>query len=365
MKISYLSNSPLANAPANAVHVMNMCSCFAKNGHRVVLHAQGDKKKSPGIFFKKYGVDDNFDLQLVRMLRIKFLGAFLYGFLQAIVALKTIKPDLFYARCLYSAFFVVLFKRKLILELHEVPHNFVVNKLLWFMLRSSYLERIVVISDALRLDLSDSFPSMINKDVVVAHDGANVPEPSNFCLLYPQNINIGYAGGLRSGNGLDLILELAKSNPQYTFNIAGGSSVDVEEWKAKQKSENVYWYGRLSPADVSGFLAANDILLAPYQLGPKTGSGRDTSRWMSPLKIFEYMAVSRASIVSDYPVLREVLNNDVSFLIEPSDFDAWNDALNKLASNWSLRTVMGERAFTLLQARYTWRSRSSAVLAGL
>ena len=69
---------------------------------------------------------------------------------------------------------------------------------------------------------------------------------------------------------------------------------------------NVELAGYLPHGEVASFLAACDVLLAPYQRQVSIASGFDTARWMSPLKIFEYMAAGRLVLCSDLPALREV-----------------------------------------------------------
>ena len=46
------------------------------------------------------------------------------------------------------------------------------------------------------------------------------------------------------------------------------------------------------------------------------GGGINISGYTSPLKLFEYMSHKKAIIASDLPVLKEVLNNKNSVLVE-------------------------------------------------
>jgi glycosyltransferase involved in cell wall biosynthesis len=144
----------------------------------------------------------------------------------------------------------------------------------------------------------------------------------------------------------------------------GGSAQEIIDWKLRQTSANVHWHGRLPPARVHAFLNVCDLLLAPYQHGPKTASGRDTSRWMSPLKIFEYMASGVPMVVSDFPVLREVLDGDMAMLVPVEDIDAWRQAICRLAESAEYRGKMGQSAFIAYQAHYTWSARARRVLEG-
>src|SRR5690606_12359514 len=146
--------------------------------------------------------------------------------------------------------------------------------------------------------------------------------------------------------------------------VLGGSAQDIAGWRMLQKSANVVWYGRSAPARVPAFLAACDVLLAPYGHGAKTSSGNDTSRWMSPLKIFEYMASGKPMIVSDFPVLREVLTDDIAELVEPSNVDAWRAALARLDDE-AARKRLGDAAREAFESRYTWAARARGVLEGL
>ena len=54
----------------------------------------------------------------------------------------------------------------------------------------------------------------------------------------------------------------------------------------------------------------------PYQAKVSIGvKGHDTGRWMSPMKMFEYMAAGVPVISSDLAVLREILINEKNALL--------------------------------------------------
>ncbi|WP_122665821.1 glycosyltransferase [Pseudomonas viridiflava] len=365
MRLSYLSNSPLSASVANAVHVMNICACFAESGHEVVLHAKCEPEKVADLY-QQYGVPATFRISGVPPSRFRRLGVIAYGAKQALHARFVVKPDIAYARCLLSAAFAVALQMEVILELHEIPQGRLLSALLRRLLASRRVRRVVVISGGLMEDLKAAFPESLGKDCLVAHDGASVPSTFVSKELPPTDgCHIGYAGGLRSGNGVELILELASRFTEHSFHIVGGSDDEIGLWKQRQSSPNVYWHGRLPPAHVHGFLTACDILLAPYQHGPKTASGRDTSRWMSPLKIFEYMASGVPMLVSDFPVLREVLDQKTAMLLSPEDTSAWEQGIAQLAQSPQRRAQMGAAAFGVYQENYTWLARSRLVLQGL
>lgn len=368
MKISYLSSSPLENNAANCVHVMQMCQAFANVGYECTLHAVGVAKHKSH-YYEQYGVEKNFNLNILSQSKIKYLGPIIFGFRQALNAKFKIKPDICYARCITSAYFAMRLGMRVVLELHEVPYSKPSRWLYKKLLNSKNLVRIVVISEALKIELSKEFPEILFTDIVVAHDGANNFQCQNNDSRtgdgQRNTVKVGYAGGLREGNGIALILKLAEENPNLQFHLAGGSSADVNSWRARTHARNIIWHGSKLPKEIPDFLCQNDILLAPYQLGPKTNAGHDTAKWMSPLKIFEYMAAGKVLMVSDFPVLREVLDDDIAVLIEPTNFDRWTRSIKQLADSESLRLKYGNLAKARFLEEYTWATRAIGVLGNL
>lgn len=346
---------------------MNMCSAFTRNGHETALYARGSGgAHAAREIFPRYGVSDRFDLRLRPAMRVKLLGRLGYALRQAAHARLADRADLYYARCLPSAAFVLMLGGTAILEAHELPHSALERRIQRFVLRHRNLRRLVVISQALLDDLAREHPGVLDSvDCLVAPDGANAFTPSEpFPLARGPGRQIGYAGGLRPGNGLGMLLALAEAFPRDTFHVLGGPAEEAARWQLAQKSANVVWYGQSPPARVPSFLTACDVLLAPYEPGAKTSSGNDTSRWMSPLKIFEYMAAGKAMIVSDFPVLREVLTDDIAVLAEAANVEAWKAALERLRDA-AVRTRLGNAARDELERRYTWAARARSVLEDL
>ena len=105
-----------------------------------------------------------------------------------------------------------------------------------------------------------------------------------------------------------------------------------------------------------GWRRSMDILLAPYQRSVPTVN------WMSPLKVFEYMAAGRAIVASDLPVLHEVLTNGRNaLLVSPEDESAWIRALLSLSDEVS-RHRLARQARRDVEAGYTWNLRVQNVL---
>lgn len=244
------------------------------------------------------------------------------------------------------------------------------------LVKSPNFRRLVVISDALRVIMLEQYPALRNKDVVVAHDGvdlerfAGLPDAKAAKRTAGRDVDrpvAGYAGHLYAGRGIDVILSCAAGLPGWDFVIAGGTETDTTNTRAdivEQGLANVELLGFVPNADLAGRLAIADVLLMPYQKSVMVSGGTiDTARWMSPLKMFEYMAMGRAIVASDLPVLREVLDDTMARLVPPDDSQAWMDALCALQSERP-RDQLAKNARKAV-GRYSWAARNTHVMGDL
>ena len=104
-------------------------------------------------------------------------------------------------------------------------------------------------------------------------------------------------------------------------------------------------------------------MLAPYSSRVTVGGHDklDTSKFMSPIKIFEYMSHKKAIIASDLPVLREVLSEKNSVLVEPTNIKDWTTAIEKL-KDLTQREKIANQAIVDFD-KYTWKKRAEKVIS--
>jgi glycosyltransferase involved in cell wall biosynthesis len=317
VRIVHLSGVEVPARTAASVQVMNMCSAFAELGHRVELVAAPGKVAAGE--FRFYGVAPNFSIRRS--------------------ALFSWDAELIYARDRVAALLAVAHRAPIIFESHVFPSGLrlEIEKVL---LRSGRVVRLVVHTHALADAYREAFGRL--PPVIVAPNGACVDSDAPVPGL-PAGYRVGYVGSDYPGRGLDV----------------------VDALRAKMSGVDFYVIGRervVSPHEAEGWCRAMDVLLLPYQEGTKTRAGRDSTRWMSPIKMFEAMAAGKAIVSSDLPVLREVLDPSVAVLVPPNDLDAWASAIDRLRDP-ELRDRLGRRARERFLAEYTWRKRAEKVLA--
>lgn len=365
MKILYASSSTAPSRTANSVHVMKMCQAMAKAGHEVKLITLGREEieeKGVSDVHKHYGVDPIFDVE-----RIPFPS---HPARQLVFALsvrkyvKKWKPDLVFGRYFPVMALLGLLGYPLVWESHErvwdrsILAKFLAKRLF----AASGFKRLVVISEALKQMYVDA--GMITGDrILVAHDAADCVDIEE--CGEEDGFRAGYIGGVYAGRGIELVIECSRQLPDIEFHFVGGTKDEVMKLVDESLPDNVVFHGYQPPEKVPQLRDSFDVLLAPYQRKVAVWGGGDTSAFMSPLKIFEYMASQRPMICSDLPVLREVLNEKNAILAPPEDTDAWVTALEELRDSKELRTRIAMQAFSDFETHYTWDIRAERVLAGI
>jgi glycosyltransferase involved in cell wall biosynthesis len=368
MKLVYISKSIIPSRSANSIQVMKMCEAFARLGNDVILLAPRHGSTEPGIEnpFSYYGVDPCFELRKLPGKRTAFITKG-YGMLTALTARKE-KADLVYSRylnaCVYAGWLGIPF----ICESHTPDHlhRYWTRWLFKKMLRSPHLQKIVVISQALK-DYYDKQFTTHSIRIEVAHNAADDPgsisESNPF--IDDRCLQVGYTGQLYPGRGIDIIHSLAQLCPWAVFHVLGGSNTDLKYWNEKVNGiDNLVFHGYISPAEVNRYRHAFDVLLAPYQNSVSVfGGGGNNAKWMSPLKLFEYMATGKAILCSDLPVLHEILTNEETALFcPPENAERWGIALNRLRKDKNLRQLLGQKARRTFLQKYTWTARARKVL---
>ncbi len=95
-------------------------------------------------------------------------------------------------------------------------------------------------------------------------------------------------------------------------------------------------------------------------------AGHEIGRWMSPLKVLEYMAAGKAILASDIPALREILRDgETALLLPPGEPEAWAAAARALLRDPGRAAALGARARAAFLAKHTWDARAVRILARL
>lgn len=354
---------------------MKMCQAFAQEEYSVELLTPGLRENPPKVgeeLWQHYGINVRFPI--VRIPVGNWLGNRLYH-IKAAWHARTSHADLVYTRHLGAAGISSLLGIRTIYEAHDLPGGNVGPLYFKAFLGGRGFRRLVVISRALEGLLCQRYPNLHRKEIIVAPDGVDLerfadlpspPEARRRLGLDPTRFTAGYTGHLYAGRGVELILNLARQCEQIDFLVVGGEPTSVAErvqQAQEQKLSNVRFFGFVSQAELPLYQAACEVLLMPYQRQVAVSSGGDTAGFLSPMKMFEYMATGRLIVSSDLPVLREVLYEDNAVLCDPEDTTAWQATLERAVADAEWRLKLGQQAQQDVE-QYSWRRRVQRVMSG-
>jgi glycosyltransferase involved in cell wall biosynthesis len=221
----------------------------------------------------------------------------------------------------------------------------------------------VTITQALADLLRERFGPRAN--VAVIPDGVRI-EPDRRYVPPPEGpAVVGYAGHLYAWKGVDILIEALERVEGVRGLIAGGheQEPDMARIRAQVEARNlgarVELTGLVAPAEVPPLLERAAILVLPNL------ATAISSRFTSPLKLFEYMAAGRAIVASDLPAIREILRDGENALLVPAgDARALAAALRRLVEDPALRERLG-RAAHEEAARFGWDRRAEGLEAVL
>ncbi len=386
MRIAMVAPSEIPARRANSMQVMKMAQAIAALGHDVRLVAPASKapvneqSSSWDALAHHYGLQTRFQVEWLparpRLRRYDF------GF-SAVRWAGAWGANLLYTRLPQAAAIASLRGIPTILEVHDMPQGNAGPLLFRAFLKGRGARRLVVITKSLLNDLHRKLAAPVDEAfTLVAADGvdlsryANLPDIHDARRRLPERISrllsaermvAGYTGHLYQGRGVELMLEVAARLPEISFLLAGGEPQDVEKLEKRvqeKKLSNVSLAGFVPNAELPVYQAACDFLLMPYQQRVAASSGGDIAAYLSPMKLFEYMACGRPILSSDLPVLQEVLQPEFAILLPSDNPDAWVISLRELAGDPQKRAELGSRA-RARALRYSWEERARRVLEGI
>lgn len=357
---------------ANNFQVMKMCSALARNGMGTTLvvprrfSTKRAIKKLQTSLWKFYGVSDNFEIAWLPFPYpiLKFQRT-VHALIGALYALG-IKASLVYTRSEWVAILLARLGIPTVLEVHHFEGG--LPQRMAFQGASRYLSftGLVCVSKALADKLMEL--GVPESKVVVAPDGVDLEgfEPrlsrseARTTLDLPLDRKIVcHLGSIYQGRGIETLLESAGKLPDVSFLLVGGRHEDGERYQNMIRElniQNLHFTGIIPNREVPVYLYAADVLVMPYT------AQTVTHQYMSPMKMFEYMASGRPIVASDFPVLREVLRPDENaVLVPPANAEALTGSIQRLLADPGLSERLGAQALRDV-GQYTWDCRAGKVL---
>lgn len=255
------------------------------------------------------------------------------------------------------------------LEVHEPPRN---------RLQRVAVRRVfrVIANSFVLADELVAAGDVLASNVVPTHQGVDIDEydersigpreareelglPINGKLVvYTGKIHVGY----KEVDYLLAAAALLRRRRDIVFVLVGGRADQIDtlrERAAAQGLDNVVFTGFIPPVQVPIYQFAADALVLYYPIGIKL------ERYLSPGKLFEYMASGRPIVAVDLPVLREVLGDEPAAIMVPPDSpERLAEAIETLVDDDDLGRRLAVTARTRVEP-FTVEARAQAVIAAL
>ena len=357
-KISYIAEINLNSKSAYKHQVLKMCDEFSKKGFITTLYLINSNNIKFKTVKENHILKSNFKIVQVfkNIVNLNF-------FFRVIFAIKLFfilrnKKELLYSRSVLSGFIFSLLGLKCILEIHQPLYGF--TKLFYKIFRNIILKKTKFIF--INKNLNKHF--LLKKNLfIIADDGVDLKDFNLKSKIKYKNSCV-YTGSLFKGKGIELILKIAKKMKEFNFYVYGDisttSDLIINEC-IKQK--NLKLLGHVSYSQIPKILKSHKIILMPYS-DKVFGNHKhaNLSNYMSPLKLFDYLAAGRVIIASKNRSYLHILkNNNNSILCSSLKPDQWISSINKISSN-SLNFKKFQKNSLKTAKLFTWQSRINKIV---
>lgn len=349
--ISYITSVKIPAVNAQSVQIKRNCEEFSlqSKNFQLVTPLFDENEDSTELWWKKVPL-------VFKTGRLKYLEFCLKS------RLAYSNSDIIYSRdilvCLLFSFHT---NNNVYYEAHQKP-SIKAKLIINFLIKRGL--KVVTISKALKSYYVGEF-GIHENNVLVAHDGVNLQDYRdaktidirNKLRINSDNKILLHTGSLYPGRGAELFSGILDTFNDITLVHIGGSKEIIDHWAKKIDNSRFIALPHVSSKELVEYQVSCDLLLYPMLRSTKT-------YWCcSPMKIFEYMASSKPIICTAIGSIKEVANENNSYLFEPEETDTLYKAIEKAINDIGQgNTEKQIRAKNLIETEYNWSNRVQSIL---
>lgn len=372
MRLLYLAlGRDLRKPDAGSTHTINIVKALSKLGIKVTLAAANTGADLPGI--------TTIDVDLPRKKTLRPPADVIDSLARAASGVELIQERAEESGGVGLKLAEAL-NRHLILEIntplsgHPSP---VIRRLAdWNLRRQARQASGIIAQTSISRNIIESYS---DKPVYVVPNGADpdlfspdvppvalpIGDPGGRCI-------VAFAGSMKPWHGVSVLVQagamILTAVPDAFFLFIGGGEAlgELASLAERDLGEgNFHFTGPVEPAEVPGYLAAADLLVAPF------APDRDPVRayqfakhgmWWSPVKVFEYMAMGKPIVASAAGPVPEYLTQS-AIAVPPGEVVSLARGVTRLLEDPELAATLGRRARKRLLEHYTWRRAAEATVA--
>ncbi len=394
-ELAYLANIRLPTEKAHGFQICKMCEAFALQNTAVSLY-HPKRYQSAALngkigqdSFDYYGIQPNFNihttpnLDIIRLEtllpRKLYRGAYqVHAALWAKLSARRINADIYYTRDFEIANVLTQMNLPTVLEAHAVPKGRNYRVLEATVKRPSFRLGVVLTQFIRKALVEAGAPSsqvIVEPDAVDLSQFTDLPtteEAKKQVGLPTDRPIVGYIGrfstmGMDKGIKplIEMMAQLKSLNAVEPLLVCVGGPLDqIDEYYSLAAQLGVpktqlRFIDRVPNKEVPLWISAIDIATMPY---PFT---EHYAYFMSPMKLFEYLAAGKAIVSTDLPSIQEVMVDGHNGRLVPHDEPkAFAYTIIELLNNPNLKAKLEKQARSDAQA-YSWRARAQRILGAL
>lgn len=285
------------------------------------------------------------------------------------------KDTIYFTRDVNIASFLItiypFIRNKLFIELHNLPSiRFRLNRQIKILKKCA---GIITLTKVMRSELIKN--NLKQNKILYEPDAVDISQfkikmgknDARRILKLPTDIKIFlYIGNFHTLGNEKGIPEILKSinclklNEKFIIYIVGGPLERVKKYreiihKYKIDFEKIVFLGRQEVKTIPIWLRAADILLMPH---PNTTFYQ---KYVSPLKLFEYMCSRNPIIASNLPSIKEILEHKKnSYLVDAGSFESLAKAIEFITRYKKFANQIAEKAFNDVD-NFSWFKRGQRI----
>ena len=360
MKSYYIAEINLPSKSAYAVHVFQMCNAIAKINKKVILIVPYLDKNYSNKIKNEYDIKYNFQIKSIfsKKIELNFFWRIYFAYACLKFILKEKKQTLIISRSILTS--LILAKNK-IFNYMEIHHELKgITKIIFSLLEKNrsqkYLKYILINKYLL------NFFKFKKKDYLILDDAVNLE------MFKTRNSRIigntcAYFGSLTPGKGLEIIKDISTKLKNIDFHIYGDLKLLNSKFSMFKKEKNIKFFNHLKYYKIPEKMKQYNILLMPYLKNVSVRSNNlDVANYMSPLKLFEYMASGKIILATNLSVYSHILkNNRNSILIPVGNTNVWKEKILEVFKNINKFKYLQKNSLQTVK-NYTWDIRVQKIL---
>lgn len=350
-KILYITETSLPSSSANIINSLKFCDALA-NFHEILFFVP-QKKISNNKIYRNYNLKNKFTFKSITKKKLinRFNKIFFYyNILKFILFSK--EEYIFLSRSILSSIILSFFNKKNTLEIHHTLSG--ISKLMFRILMNTPYKKnlnLILINKNLVKDLN-----VFNMNYIILDDASDKTHPLKD-RKYFKNTCV-YIGSFYKGKSIELLVKLADKMPNINFHLYGDFSV-LKKRGFKNFKKNIKLMRRLHFFEVSKILKKYHIALMPFEntiLGKS--KNLEISKYISPLKMFDYLSVGNIVIASKLQAYNHILKNNFnSFLISNKNIYEWKKRIIKIFKRPNKYKKIKLKAINTAKV-YSWDNRA-------